>query len=810
MKLKLFITVALVGVCRLSPAQSINAIGGVIKSIEGKALPGITIGIPLIKIYTVSDSAGMFNLTKLPLGRHELRITGIGYRDYRKMIDLNDSNTSVDVEVYLEPVQQALQEVLVEGRKERSYVNRNSFIGTKVETALIDVPQTISSVTKELIEDKQAFIITDVVSDLAGVNQYSSYDDLTIRGFRSGYGSGFRLVNGLRSGYGYGTSFFRVPMTINLESIEVLKGPGAALFGDISPGGSVNMVTKKPLEESRHAITIGAGSFNTVRTMLDFTGALEKEKKLLYRLNIGQEHTNTFRDVNHRKSMMLAPTFTFRPTEQTTINAEVVYGSYDGYLDRGISLKGNDLYALPRSFTLSQPSDYFRVNDLSINASLNHKITSNLSLNLAYMKFLYSEELSEHRTLNTYADAANTIMNLRYMEKKTREYTDNVSAYFSFSGNTGALKHHLVGGMDYIRYETDKRGHQWEARSQEINGEIVPLTIDLNNPIYELRNTANYIRLPLAPFFVDYLNSSYRTTGIYIQNQINAGKRLKLLMGLRYEMFNDSRPFDVAIEKIRQNAWLPRFGLTYSILDQVNYFASYSQGFIPVNPQFVRNPENYGRETPFKKENSFQIENGIKGSLLNRRVFAALSFYHIERRNMLVNTGVLNDLGNPIYRQNGRVKSQGAELEFKGNITDNIQLSGNYAFNHTRILETEIRMEQGMLAANAPKHTAGWWGKYVFNRGILKGIGVGIGGQLISERRMENPTTNIHTGEQEWGFWPSYVIANTALYYQIGNFRLATNINNIFNKYYYVGGFDYTRAFPGTPRNAMVSLGYTF
>ncbi|WP_460924206.1 TonB-dependent siderophore receptor [Pontibacter brevis] len=260
------------------------------------------------------------------------------------------------------------------GRKETTYKSEYSFIGTKTASLVIDVPQTISSVTKELMEDQQAFTLNDVVQNVAGVNQYFGYDDLTVRGFRNGYESGFRLVNGLRSGYSYGNGFFRVPLTANLERVEVLKGPGAALYGDINPGGTVNMVTKKPLEEERKAVSFSVGSFQTMRSALDFTGALNEDKSLLYRLNVGYENTKTFRDVNDRQSLLIAPTVTFRPTDKTIINAEVVYSSFNGYLDRGLPIQGGDLFALPFSFSVNQPNDHFKVKDLSLNASLNHKI----------------------------------------------------------------------------------------------------------------------------------------------------------------------------------------------------------------------------------------------------------------------------------------------------------------------------------------------------------------------------------------------------------------------------------------------------
>lgn len=793
-------------------AQQTGSIKGQVQDEKGRPASDINIRIPALQTKQKSNEKGGFVFNNLPYGEHQLIFSGIGLQSDTILVSINEMQKEVQLLVPLINNQEHLQEVVVMGRTKKSYVNSKSFIGSKTESRITEIPQTISVVTKELMADKQAFLITDVVSDLAGVSQFSAYDDLSIRGFRNGFESGFRLVNGLRSGYGYGTSFFRIPLTLNLESIEVLKGPGAALFGDISPGGTVNLNTKKPLEERRNSVSLSAGSFNTIRSAIDLTGPLDAEKKILYRLNMGHETTNTFREVNNRKSYMIAPTFTFRPSPNTTINAEINYSNFDGYLDRGMGIRSGDLFALNRAFSLSQPSDYFKVSDISFNASMNHRISDKLSINANYLKFIYAENLAEHRTLNSYADAPlNTVMNMRYIEKQTKEYTDNISAYLHYKGGKQDLKYDIVGGLDYIQYETDKRGHQWEARNQTINGKIIPLQFDLNNPGYELRNTALYNRLPLAQFFVDYLNSSYQTTGIFIQNKIRWKERLNILLGLRYENYGDKRRFEGSnFEKVKQSVLLPRIGLTYAINPQFHYFASYSQGFIPINPQFVRNPQNYGRTEAFKSQTSYQLETGIKTELFNKAIFSSVSLYHIERKNMLVNSGQLNEAGNPIYRQNGRVKSQGVEFDIKGNLFPSLELSANYAFNITEVMESDLKLEKGMTNANAPKHLASVWTKYTLREGKLKGLGIGLGTQYTGKKRMENTVQNIASGELEWNFWPSYFIANAAVYYKLDKMSISLNANNLFDKYYFVGGYDYTRAFPGSPRNFMTAIRYTF
>jgi iron complex outermembrane receptor protein len=806
----------------LVDAQNLGRISGRLSGPAGQGLEGVSVVEQTGRFATLTDASGRYVLDKLPLGTYTLITRSLGYQEARRTVVLSAESASVNADFTLATSTNAIQEVEVLGRKETTYKSNYSLVGTRTSTDLIDVPQSISTVTKELMEDRQAYRLTDVVKNVAGVTQYSHYDDFTIRGFRNGYESGFRLINGLRSGFSYGNSFTQAPLTVNLERVEVLKGPGAALFGDINPGGTINMVTKKPLADARQAVTFTTGSFNTMRATADFTGPLNDKQNVLYRFNAGYEKTNSFRDVNDSRSLMLAPTVTFLVTDKTTLNAELVYTHVDGYLDRGLPIKSNDLFAVPRSFTLSQPSDYFRTTTYYLNASLNHKFNDWLSFNASYLDFTYNEALSEHRTLNSYdnSDASkprNSIMNLRYFDRRGEEYTKNLSAYFVANRNTGSVAHKLVAGADYIRFNTDKESVMFEARqriattvaSGVISQRVVPLQFDLNNPSYEIRDPSTYVRRPTPQFFTDYLNSIYHTTGIYVQDQIEVTPRLGVLLGARYELFADERDYGDGSTNIPQTKFLPRAGFTYALRENLNYFASYSAGFRPLRPELIRFPERYGRSEAFSPETSYQLETGLKGEFFNKQLFATVAAYQIERRNQLVNTGSLTAAGAAVYRQN-QARSRGVEVELTGNILPNFSLNANYAFNHTEVTEADLAAEKGQPLANAPQNSGGLWAKYTFLTPGLRGLGLAVGGNFVARRRFENQVTPLDGGPDQWAYWPGYAVADVALFYTINRFNLHVNVNNLFDKYYFVGGYDYFRASPGTPRNYMATLGYSF
>src|SRR5690606_24268249 len=302
-----------------------------------------------------------------------------------------------NLSVELTPVSNQLQAVEITGRKEQSYKNTASFSGTKTETPIKYVPQAISYVTKEVINDQQAFKTSDVLKNISGVNIYSYYNnDFTLRGFRAGNA----LFNGLRNP----TTSWSQSLLPNVERIEVIKGPASALFANTDPGGTVNTVTKKPLDVDRKSVSFATGSYNTFRMTGDFTGPMNKEKTLLYRLNLAYQNAQSFRVLQGGEDLVIAPSISFIPTDRTQVNIDFVYSKTKSRLDRGQPIfgasAGTDLYSTPVSFAIGKENDYANELNLYTTASLQHKFSDRISFNASYMKFLYDEDLLEHRTSN--------------------------------------------------------------------------------------------------------------------------------------------------------------------------------------------------------------------------------------------------------------------------------------------------------------------------------------------------------------------------------------------------------------------------
>lgn len=801
----------------LNAQTNAGALTGTIKGDSNEPLAHATLWLEPSNIRAVADANGNFTLLQIQPGQYTVYATYLGYQKTSKKITI-ESGRTVTISLVLAIHTNSLQRVEITGRKEKTYKTKSTFIGNKTETDIKDLPQSVSYASKELMADQGAVRVGDVVKNFSGVSQFSFYDDLTIRGFRVNGQSNTQLVNGLRSS----TGFWKQPLTNYLERVEVLKGPSSALYGNASPGGVVNRVTKKPLNESRKSISLSLGSFNTFRGLADFTGPANKDSTLLYRLNLGYEDANSFRDLQFDKNVIIAPSLTFIASPKTHINFDMVYNSSKSRLDRGQSVIGNDLYSTPQSLALSAGNDYLNEQTYIVTLSLSHNVNDHLSFNAAYSKTGYQEDLYEHRGANVYAkdrlgaDIPNLVA-MQIFTRKRKRYIDNFSGYFNYTGKTGPAEHKVVAGYDYGSEKTPVGASQLTAsgyRNAANNGTIASYAVKdslkylrdgnknpvPNVPSFDLNNTINSQRLQddskaffapttLAPAYY-YLNAAY------VQDQIRLGA-FQALVGLRYEYYTDFANYKAVTEsKTHSSAWLPRFGLVYTANKNINIYSTYVMGYNPQTAATLSNPNAGG---PFDPVKSNMIEAGVKSSWFSDRLAVTTSVYQIEQKNTLYNDNVTGqpDLLRPI----GKERSKGIEFDVTGRISPNWSVLASYAYNEAKITNSSIPAEVGTQKPNAPRNMANIWTRYNLVRGPLSGLGAGLGANYVDRR-----TLSINLAQSI----PDYALLDAALFYSIGKMQLQFNVNNITGEKYWVGGYDYIRLFPGTPRNYLLTMNYSF
>jgi iron complex outermembrane receptor protein len=774
-------------------AQTGSVVGTI--SSDQQALEFTSVGIKGTSLGSTTAADGTFRIDNVPAGNHILIVSNVGYTTVTQSITVvADQTTTVDIKL-LEASQQ-LQAVEITGRKEKTYKNTRSFVGTKTETPLKLVPQSISYVTKEVIDDQQAFKTSDVLKNLSGVNVFSFYNnDFTLRGFRASNA----LINGLRDA----TNSWSQSLLPNVERVEVIKGPASALFANSDPGGTVNTVTKKPLDENRKAINFATGSFNTLRMTGDFTGPIDKDKTLLYRLNLAYQNAQSFRVLQGGQDVVIAPSISFIPTDRTSVNIDFVYSRTKSRLDRGQPIfgasAGTDLYSTPISFAIGKENDFSHELNLFTTLSLQHKFTDKISFNASYMKFLYEEDLLEHRTSNSYAPDTlgreiPTLMEMQTIRRKRKNYNDNLALYFVFDLKTGPLEHKVLVGYDYIQNVSPTGGSNYNAsgyRNAANNGFI--------SGAYKPANQDNYLvkgnmPVPNVPHF-DLAKPDYSISEISGYFNVSSAQAVTkyFVSGAYTDILNYDKP---EAKEVEQKKLIPRFGLVYTPIEPLSLYGTYTQGYQPQGAGTIGDPGRFGG--PFDPLTSTMYEAGAKSELIGKLLTVNASIYHIELNNILINA---NDPSNPdLLRQVGQQQSRGIEFDVYGQVLPNLSVTANFAVNKTFIAVSANESEVGNILPNAPGNQGGVWVKYTFTTPVLKGVGVAAGANFVSSRTTFNAALTL----------PSYTVADAALYYTVDRFKLSVNMNNIFDKTHWVGGYDFNRLFPGTPRNFLIGVGYTF
>ena len=776
------------------------------------------------QLNTSSDSLGNFSVVLPQMANYTITISAIGYSTFNRIYSVNGIGDLKLHAIVLQSTNEELQTVEVVGTNGKKYYGNYSFSATKTATLNKDIPQAISSVSKELIADRQAAVLADAVKNVTSVSQSSYYNQFSIRGINQNEEGA--IINGMRTRQYY----FNQPLTNNLERIEVIKGPASATFSSVDPGGSINLVTKKPLTEDRKEISLSAGSFSTIRGALDFTGPLNADKTLLYRLNVGYEDSKSFRDLQYRKGYLIAPSFSYIPNDRTSLNVEVVMNNSNSRLDRGQAIFGaiagkTDLKSTPISFNMGASNDRFNSQDLMLMTNFSHSLTQDIVFNVAYMKQNWNEDLLEHRTTNAFGVDENnqpipTLAAMRAVQRQQKWRTDNLSTYFSINTNTFSLSHKLVIGYDRINTQKLRGGGENSAQGYRLkdgsiaarydpakkdlylfkatNGINAPVPnvehFNLANPTYTIKNLSDYV------FTKTEIPAAYNlVNAVYLQDQIKY-HQLTLTLGLRQEWYEDYSNYKLATEKkIYQHKLLPRAGITYAINTNINLYATYLQGYQPQGntSTLVIVPPPAG--TNFKPLESDLKEIGTKSEWLNKSLMVNISVFEIIQKNLLMNANDPLDVNRLIER--GAQRSRGIEFEASGFIRSNWQFNAGYSYVDAIIKDDFNPDIIGQRVQNTPKHSASLWTRYNFETLKLKGIGFGAGLQYSG--------TKLPLYIRDFVL-PAYTLLDAALYYSPAGSKvqLAVNMNNILNKTYWVGAQNYLRLFPGTPRNVMFNVTY--
>ena len=797
---------------------------------QNTPIPGATVSVKnSSSTYgELTNDSGQFEISA-PAGTYTVEVRYLGFKSYKNAIQTEEGVTTYEIgTISLLEGAEVLQNVEVIGRSRTDYNSDYSFSSTKIAIENRELPQAVSTITKELMDDRQAFQIADAVKTSSSVSHTGFYNHFNIRGILQAEDG--QLINGLRTRQYY----FLQPITSNIERIEVIKGPSSVTFASVDPGGSINLVTKKPLKEKRNEVSATVGSFGTLRATADFTGPLNESGSLLYRFNTAVQEARSFRDLVQNNQFLITPSITFLPNTTTALNVEMIYSSGVGNLDRGQPLFGAinnqfDLNSTEITTNVAAADDFYASKELMINSNFSKEITKNIGFNAMYMKHTWDEDLKEHRAAGSAAldiegNAIPTLAELRYSERQQFWITDNYSTFINIDHEDSRFTNKLLVGYDGSRWERTVGGASNGARRYrrldgratsfvpeeadqfetiEIDGVLAPRPnvahFNLANPNNTARETSNYIISEFA------IPANLTTSdGIYLQNQFKFSG-LSLLLNLRYEWYEDIFNYDSSNEQSFKNeAFIPRIGLTYEVNNEVSVYGSYVEGFQPQSNTVTLSPfteNSFWANSPanFDPLESDNIEFGAKAEFFGGKLTTNAAVYQISQKNLLIQDLV----DESILTTRGEQRSKGFELDVNGFVLPNFQISASYAYIDAEIIEDDDPSLVGERIGGAPEHSANFWGRYDFTQGALKNLGMGLGAVYRDER---------FSWYGDRVLLPDYTVFDAALYYRPSgiDMQISLKMNNVLDKTYWNGALNSSRLFPGAPRNFLLTTTYKF
>lgn len=768
-------------------SQETGNLSGTVRTDNGEEALGATVLLQDTDYATITDTSGNFIFEGLQPGTYTLKVSMVGYQTTLQDVQIG-TGTETTVLIVLTTDITQLQTVEVTGRKNIGYKADYSFAATKVAIPVTEIPSTVSTITQQLIRDRQAVRFQDIARN-TNVRVTNNGRSVIIRGFESSN----RLINGLRT---LADNYRFSAISPVVESYEVIKGPSSSMFGNMSPGGVVNLITKKPLATKKQQVSLSTGSFNTVRGDLDFTGKVTEDGTVLYRLNMFGQLSDTWYQNMKDDALTIAPSFSFLPTDGTRINVDVNHTMLTTMENDGLfPFPGQSIDQTPIDFTVLQIGDANKTTTTSLNFSLSQKITDNINFNVSYLKDFLTWDDARHAAEIYLGDSAWTEdgnVSVYYAEWEAKMDADNVTGYLSADFKTGKITHKALLGYDYNVSLFNWGTYRFAESVGSVNVYDPALSSPgLDGDSYEL-SANTYGRVNKTRDFAN---------GVYFQDQVGLSDRFKVLLGLRNEKYTYRLAYETPNEtELSQTAWLPKVGVTFELPSHTYLYGSYITGFQPVASATLQygSVEGGGDLDP---EYSDQFEFGAKQELFGKNLLLTAALYQIRKTNVTQLTNPGAPIEERIYRQLGEVSSKGVEFEINGRVNRSLSINLAYNYNNAEVTEDIDESNIGSHLGLAPEHQGNLWAKYEWlDKGPLNGLGIGLGASVSSETPMLN-TPDITT--------PGYGVIDGALSYRVGHISLNLNFNNIFDKRYYTGALNVNqRYYVGAPRNMMLRIGY--
>ena len=689
---------------------------------------------------------------------------------------------------------------------------RQSATGTKTDTPIQKVPQSISVVTAEEMALHQPKSVKEALSYTPGVavgtrGASNTYDYLIIRGFAADGQSQNNYLNGLKmQGNFYNDAVIDPYM---LERAEIMRGPVSVLYGKSSPGGLLNMVSKRPTTEPLKEVQFKAGTDSLFQTGFDFSDALDDDGVYSYRLTGLARSANAQQKVSEEQRYAIAPAFTWRPDDKTNFTFLSYFQNepetgYYGWLPKEGTVEPlPNGKRLPTDFNEGAKNNTYSRNEKMIGYSFDHEFNDTFTVrqnlrfaqNKVSQKSVYgygmcSDPLYTKDQEALKASPCLSIPQSQWGHTLTRQYVIDNEKLENFSVDTqlqskfatGSVGHTLLTGVDFMRMRNDI--DSWFGYA----GSVAPSDIyNLDRSDFDFGAHPN----PSGPYRVLL---KQKQTGLYVQDQAQWDKVLVTLGG-RYDWADQSsfnRDYGNKSERDdKEFTW--RGGVNYLFDNGVTPYFSYSESFEPAS----QTDANGDLFAPSKGK---QYEVGVKYVPEDRPIVVTGALYQLTKTNNLM----ADPNGSLFSVEGGEIRARGVELEAKAALSASVNVVGSYTYTDAEY--TTDTTYKGNTPAQVPKHMASLWADYTFFDGPLSGLTLGTGGRYTGSS-YGDPANSFKVG--------SYTVVDALVRYDLARVgmagsNVALHVNNLFDREYVASCFNTYGCFWGAERQVVATATFRF
>ena len=659
------------------------------------------------------------------------------------------------------------------------YLNGRSRAATRTDTALIDVPQSVSVVTRDLIQDQSMQGLQDVVRYVPGAGMAQgegNRDTIVLRGNSST--SDF-FLDGVRDDVEYYRDLY------NLDRVEVLKGPNAMIFGRGGAGGVVNRVSRQANWQPVREVSLQGGSWDNRRATFDFGDAVSEG--FAARITGVYEDSGSYRDGLAQERKGINPTAALALGEATMLRVSYEYYDYDRVADRGIPSLAAPT-AVDRPFR-TDASTFFgdpgrsptaaRVNQGSV--TIDHAFSDDVRIRNRTVYADYDKFYQNVYAGGAVDPATGLVALAAYNNRQLRENFFNQTD-LTFTVETGAIGHDFLVGMELGEQVTDNR-----RMTGLFNGTDATLLVPARDPNVSVPVT-------FAPSATDNTNRGRATiAALYVQDQIRLTQNWLAVLGLRYDSFGmdftDRRGAGVDIDT-SDDMYSPRGGLIYKPAENVSLYANYSMTYVPRSGAQLASLTI--TNAAFDPEEFENIEVGAKWDL-NPTLALTAALFQLDRKNVIVPDPAHPTDPAASLLVDGQ-RSEGLELGISGRISEAWSIQGGYAYQDGHL----TRNLGGTRLAQLPKHVATLWNRYDFS----PKFGVGLG--VIHQTEMFAAADNLME-------LPGFTRVDAGVYYTPNErLRMQLNVENILDERYYPNAHNNNNITPGSPPAVRASVTASF